>query len=459
MPNLLDHLALSSMPGAITPYSYTRKAIRSRLRADERLWTPLGSEQPAYFSDIRRSRAITLSRQLSLSSPLYQRILSATVDTVVPHGLQLFKPGDFPLELMPQLDWIWFSGPSSLLANARRLAISLFIDGELLLSTRANPADGRLTLTDLRPERIRAMKRSEGISVVSSVTISPDTLGTLTNNNVQDEEHEVIRRSPDGILDGDIFYFRMMPAGFTVGLRGLPLFIASLDDVASTTELIYNRITRLGRLGTHYWDVTLTGATQDIIDEFLASDNAVPPESGEVFGHNEQVAWNLIDTQYEDQWRELKFVMDYISGTSGLSPEFVGHSPGRDVTTESIFSALQHLQVLQSDILSVLETIIEYSISVAAKRLGISIPKTFPRISMRDVASRLVQRQASSFESYINAITSAIEANIMDREQAALIIQNIMRRFGVVPEMPESEAFIRGVDTNHRERDGVARIL
>ncbi|MBC8553558.1 MAG: hypothetical protein H8D23_28420 [Candidatus Brocadiales bacterium] len=409
------------------------------IKADTRSWTPIADQDSlGHFSATRRSRSVSLSRNLAVSSLLYGRLMDAFVDFVVPKDMYLAIPKDFPAEYKPHLNWIWNTGPSALASSARDLVQSLFIEGELLLTPRINDADGRLTLTNQNPDSIEEISRGEGLHVVSKIKL--DTSGVKGDG--ENKDFEVIRPDATGTLSGDIFYFRVLPAGYTAGIRGLPLLIRGLDDIASATELIYNRITRLGRFATHYWDVTMTGATQETIDDFLASEHSIPPESGEVFAHNESVDWDIVTEQSSSLSTDAEYFINLVIGGTGLTPEFIGHALSRDITTESLFSAFMRLENLQSSARHMIETILQFALTNAkvAGKTKLDNPAVSAVIS-KEVGSRLAQRQSSALRNFVTSMKEAIDAGLMENEDARDALNSLLLRYSLRSDNPNYVPF------------------
>jgi hypothetical protein len=394
--------------------------------AENRQWTILGEEAPTYLSASRRTRALQLSRQLMASSGLYQRLMWAIVDEVVPPSIQLTYSGDNLPRLHPQLDWIWKTGPSPLSTNSRNLVATFFAEGEMLLKPRINSQDGRITLTNISPDAVQSITKAEGISAISKVSLALEW-------GKSSEDYTIIRPGVEVVPDKMVFMFRAFPAGLTIGLRGAPLLMPLLDDMASATELMYGRITKLSRIATYYWDVLLTGASQEMVNDFLNSDRSTPPESGEVFAHNETLTWKYVKGEVENMTPELLFVINYLAGVAGLAPEFVGHTASRDITTEALFSAITHLQALQADVLACLEMIVNFAAQEAAKASNITLTKDDTiHIIAREVGSRLVQRQAQAFANFLAGLGNALEQNLLTQEQATAAVSVLLTRSGLV---------------------------
>jgi hypothetical protein len=400
------------------------KNRQSSIAAAEGTWVSLSDQgQPAFFSAARRTLGVSLARQLSVSSPLYSRMMSAILDHVVPSGLGLVSFGEVPDLMAVAIDWLWYSGPSALHRNMRDLVGTLFNDGELLLKPRVNKGDGRLTLTLLDPDDISEIAMGEGFNNVTKVN-----LGMYGED---EERYNVITKGADGLIEGDVFYMRVLPNTYSSTQRGTPLIIALLDDVASATELTYSRVSRLARVATHYWDVELVGASQDTINNFLTSKYSVPPESGEVFAHNESVNWNFIKGEAGATIEEeVEFFMNFLSGTAGLGPDFIGNMPGRDVTTESLFSALAHLAAIQESVISDFNKIIAYAVQQSS--IKIDVPEVRFSITASEAGSRLDQRKSQAFNTYIQGLTSALENQLITPEEAQRSVNMIMMKFGIL---------------------------
>uniref|UniRef100_A0A6M3IMR7 Portal protein n=1 Tax=viral metagenome TaxID=1070528 RepID=A0A6M3IMR7_9ZZZZ len=395
-------------------------AQQQPIRAD-RTWTPIADASSAsHFSSARRSILINLSRNLAISSFLYGRVMDAYIDFIVPSSMHLIVPQSFPPEMSKQLDWLWNTGPSALSATARGLVQTLFIEGELLLTQRANSANGMVTLTNKSPDSITNLEQGEGINVVANLSFDN-----------KDKKFDIIRPDASGTLAGDIFYFRVMPAGYTAGLRGLPLLTRGMDDIAAATELIYNRLSRLGRSASHYWDVTLTGGTQETIDNWMASNYSIPPEHGEVFGHNETVDWEWVTTKVESIHDEMEFLINLVIGGTGLTPQFLGHTMTRDVTTEALFSAFARLATLQDDTRKLFETIIEFALIQAGNTDHNQV-----KVMVKEVGNRIEQRQASALKTFVTSLIDSVEAQLLTPDIASDAARSLFLRYGLTPRDP-----------------------
>jgi len=420
---------------------FLRESSEERVRASESAWVPLGDDKEKTITSTRRDWAIRLSRELAVSSPLYSRLVSSVTDHVFPPGTQLVVP-DMEDTLKPAVDWFWSESPTNIINNSENMIETLVIDGELVLRPRVNEGDGRVTLTNLDPDNISSVVTGEGLNSIIK-------LGFRDDNSDEDVEYDVIRnRAGTGRLEGDVFYFRLSPAGYTCGLRGLPLYIALLDEVASGTEFTYSRLTRLADMATFYWDVTIEGATQDKVDEFLSSERAVPPESGEMFAHNERVAWNLVTADIEDMADEMSFYVNFLMGAAGLSPEFMGHAPSRDISTESLFAAISHLQMLRAKVFHVFDVMLRYQLEQAFVHDGAVTSIPTHKLMAQEIGTRGMERASRAFARYADGLSKAVGEDLIVKSEASKVLKLLLSQLGFTSEdeMPEpfsSKRFVR----------------
>lgn len=402
--------------------------------ASESVWIPTTQSETSIITSIRRTRAITLSKQLSISCPLYNRLLSAILDFIVPGDTQLVmsqSTGD----MQDILDHFWYEGPAALSKNARDLIHTLLTEGEILLKKRVNDGDGKVTLTNISADYITEVTRGEGLNAISQITIDDP----LTDSD-DPETLNVIRRNPvTGKLEGDIFYFRIFPSGYSHGVRGLPLLIHSLDEIAAHAELIYTRITRIGDMSSYYWDVTMEGATQDQIDEFLQSPRSTPPESGETFAHNERVSWEMISPGFERRLANLTSEIEshttLLTGATGLTAEFIGQAPARDITTESLFASIAHLTAIREVAFNLLSMLIQYQLESAVRYNGAitKVPKF--RLMAKEIGSRSLQRAAQAFARYADGLQKSVQQGLMTEEEAANVLKLLLTQLGLVTDL------------------------
>jgi len=301
------------------------------------------------------------------------------------------------------------------------------VDGELILQPIVNQADGRLALDLLDPERIIEVTPAPGLYNVHSITYDD---GEAT----KPKQLRVIQRAMLNISDlsGDIFYFRLFPVGYTAGtVRGIPLLTPCLDLISAFTEFAYKRVSILTKLATFYWEVVLEGASQEKIDLFLDSPQSAPPDGGQVFAHNERVTWKLVVPELRDISSESGFWFETISGVTGLTPEFLGKTSSRNLTSESLYTSLLHLSALQSEFFFVFRTITQYALEVACRR-AVGHPKV-PRFEIISTTpgSRSLQRAASSINTLANALSRAVEANLISEKEAQEALRSLLLTFGL----------------------------
>jgi len=393
----------------------------------ESVWVPLGDSSSTVLQETTRLVAASASRELAVSSPFYNRILDAILDSVLPPNLEIeLDPSNPGGTILDAFDWFWQSGPSALQHHAKALMKTYLIDGELLLLPRVNPSDGRVTLTFIPSTSITSFVQSEGYANISKVTI-----------DYEDKEHtyDVINSSSIMSAKEDgIFYFRLFPAGYSVSRkRGSPLLIASLDHISAFTEFAYRRMSILSKLATFYWEVIIEGASQSQIDDFLNSRNSAPPDGGEIFAHNERINWKAVTPEIKTINDEIEIWLNIMAGMAGLSPEFLGRSTGRDITSESLLTSILHLRSIQSDLFYVLNQLIGYQLSRAAAH---STPRVKPpefRIISRSLGSRSSQRSSLALRGFTNSLTSAVETGLISDDEARTIYHSLLAQLDVLP--------------------------
>lgn len=426
MPNILTLQDARSL--------VTHNEILLEERTSDPVWQPMGSDTGAIINAVQRDTSVTASRQLAISSPLYNRVLSATLDMVVPPDTRLivkYKDDKEKQSWKPTIEWFWEDGPSALSIHARNLVRTLFVDGEILIRQRINSGDGRVTLTDEVPDKLASLTRGEGFRLIKQVTLAKDAI------TGDEETFQVIRRdvATNKLLSGNdaIFYFRLFPAGWTAGGdRGLPLFVYQLDEVSSASELVYGRLSKLRHLAAFYWDVTMTGATDPQIDKFLRSQKAQPPEAGQVFVHNEQITWTIVSPKVTDISREIITFINLLAGTAGLTPEFLGHAPGRDITTESLFAAIAHLSALREEVFKLLHMLVRYQMEQAVAKNGSLSTVPEYQLVAKEIGTRSLQRAAQSFIRYADGLAKAVGEGLLTKEEAASVIRLLLVQLGLL---------------------------
>lgn len=418
----------------------------------ESVWIPVGDDADATLQETTRSIAASASRELAVSSPFYNRILDAILDSVLPPNLEVeFEPANPGGTIKDAFDWFWNSGPSALKHHAKALMKTYLIDGELLLLPRVNPSDGRVTLTFVPSTSIESFTQAEGYVNISKVTVNIEneskTFDVINSSSL-------FTSSKNGI-----FYFRLFPAGYSVSRkRGSPLLIASLDHISAFTEFAYRRMSILSKLATFYWEVIIEGASQNKIDDFLNSRDSAPPDGGEIFAHNERISWKAVTPEIKTINDEIEAWLNIMAGMAGLSPEFLGRSTGRDITSESLLTSIIHLRSIQSDLFYVLSQLIGYQLSRAAAH---SVPRVKPpefRIIARTLGSRSSQRSALALRGFTNSLNEAVETGLITKEEARTIYHSLLAQLDVLPPSktnPETEPKAK---EETRNASGVHRI-
>jgi len=253
-----------------------------------------------------RDTAIAAAESLFLSSPLGSRMVQWILDFVVGSGFTISSPNP---EANRMLRAFWNSPENTLQEKVRDYVQELAVYGELALPVGENNRTGHCSLSFIPSCQISDVIEAAGLPGVADEVVTK-----------AEQRYKVIRWQPrENAYAGDCFFFRINRLGGHT--RGHPFLLPLIDWIRIWERFSYNHLERSAHHSGVWWDVTLTGQTEDEIDAWMQTQRAAPPKPGSVFGHNELVDWKLVQAEARSRGvkDDVAFFQSFILGTAGLT--------------------------------------------------------------------------------------------------------------------------------------------
>ncbi len=310
------------------------------------------------------------------SNPLAHRLIEMQVNFVLGNGISLTSQDEQVREIIHR----WWTDPYNNWPKkcAQRLR-DLYIYGELFHAPKLTLNDTGseapwFFVRDIQPTLIRsAVTDPENHSEINSVILKIFKDGS--GNEVADKEMMTVRRRlrPNGTLDptvtGELFYFGINRT--TDALRGVGELYAVLDYVDLMDDLQFSRAEKIINMSHMYWDMKMTGSSEQEIKNYLVRETMVPVPPGGVYGHNENIELNLVTPQMhaDDHSTDVHVLRSFIISSLGWPGTYFDDpgSSGRAVGAEMAEPALKNIQMLQAQFGQILREEMDYALYLAWK--------------------------------------------------------------------------------------------
>ena len=403
-----------------------------------------GWKKDSIYSELRKTK--DLSRQVYneliqkiylayRSNPIIFRSSEMIAEFIVgDEGIQYKTDNKFVKQIL-DLHWLNPVNNWTLLQHDRLRDLGLF--GELCIPIDINPENGAVALGNIDTEFIEDVVYDEVVQMRPSSVVIKSTVGDekykrvykiiseadleLLDETSQIERGRLVGLKTDkvkgfGFKKGDVVDKKYLPKKTTGQLhdtsnvykwqgacfyfsinnpitssRGLSDFTSILDWSELHDEYMFGSAGKALRSGLSFVDITIKGATQKKIDEYIA--NNPEPEPGGRIVHNEQVEVKVVTPDLKtDQVRDLgELLKNHQLAGVGLAPHWFSEaSAARAVAPEMNEPTFKHFRQRQRTFAYILAYIFRFVIDQAIIHNRLRAPNDadyyliFPQMSRRD---------------------------------------------------------------------------
>jgi len=407
---------------------------------DDAGWRPVSQDARRDLSPIDQTRMQELAVNAWERQRLANRLIELPLAFILGDGVRIEVDDE---EAQGWLD-AWWQDPINrfdLILEKRMRELALF--GEQLIPVFVNPINGHVRHGAIDPGRItRVVMDPDNASLPIGVEVGGDGGEVRTYRVILDGEEAELLRVPAlalraGMTAGDCHFWRVND--LLCGARGRSDLVSAIDLCDAYAQLLFGEVERAFALRTVQWDVTLTGATPDQVEE-RARDIA-PPTPNTVRVHNEAETWAPLSPKLEsaDAATTLRAVRNEVLGGSTLPEHWYGG--GGDVNRataaemdEPTYVVFRRRQLFWQ---AILEAEARHVLRERLRSLGRDWRVEFarPEMKLRAVFPTMkaadVTRLSQALGQIVAACAAAISQGLMTDETALRLIVSIADKMGV----------------------------
>jgi hypothetical protein len=216
--------------------------------------------------------------------------------------------------------------------------------------------------------------------------------------------------------------------------RGTPDLLSIADWVDGYDQLLFNALERSALINAFVWDVTLKGADETKVRQWL-TENAAAPPPGSVRAHNESETWAAVaPTLGASDTVELgRAIKNMGLGGFGWPEAWFADGDSANRATLSAQGAPTYamLAARQRYVRAMFEAMLAFVVdrAVVAGQLPADVDRTIsittPALSSADTSSI-----ATALPQVANAVTAAIDAELIDTRNARRLFLVVANQLG-----------------------------
>lgn len=430
------------------------------------------------FSKVGPDKRLEVSWALWQSSPVAKRVLQLKRDYIVGRGV---KPTAIDEELQTVLNN--FHKNNHLRKRQRQFVMQMFGFGEQCFSVFVREADGAVAIGYVDPQKIHeVVTHPHNAMERRAVVFRPDETEAeyrvyrimqqyevdgrylyLTHNQVAEDipdglpkwEMEMLKEYGRSGYDGDCLYTPVNAVSNQA--RGVSDLIQVADWIDQADATLFALAEREQYADFFSFDVTLNGATPDVVSERSNKIRSNPPRKGSVNVHNDDESWNIFSPELRQQGsiETFRALLGYILGGVGFPVHWYGFGDdanratavAQGVPTEK---SLTHDQDEARDMLLVLYEIARDQAIYSGKLIpetdaDLSINLDMPQISQKDMKAAV-----EVMPPLAQSLIAAVDAGWITQETAVRSWAKAMAEFGIdydpATEMEMIAAAVDGVE-------------
>lgn len=408
---------------------------------DEHLWRNLTGLNPRDLNTYDQMRMIEICFWLSRTNPMAKRLVNTIADFVWGNGPIASAAHPIVDEIIQDF---WHDPINQWPIKGHTKVKDLAVYGEQAWPLFTNPA-GRVRIGYLAPSRIKSVINDpdnpevvKGLlplsNPVQSGGMSPGD-GSINGEGPNPFQEELLLTqlhreenffSGDfGYWQGDVLYMPINKSGD--GKRGVSDLYDIADWIDVLDQAIFSRTEKMAHMNQFFWDVTLKGADQSKIEQWLRDQMKVPQRPGAIRAHNESVEWNAMaaNLQADDAASDIGQIKAHILGGIGFPATWM---PGGDATraaaVEMAEPTMRMLTTRQSfvreNLILLLKFVIQQRLRANPELAEEVAGRTSFVVEMDSVTTRDMYRAGTAAWRIIQGIQIAVQAGFVDPMEARL---------------------------------------
>ena len=392
------------------------------------------------INPVLHRRAQEISLYLWQRNPMAKRVVEMIADfTVGADGLRMEAEDDSTQRL---IDEFWADPGMRLDERFRDLIRDECIFGEMALRRTVNEKSGRSRLGLIDALRIKDVVLDRGNALLDDILVLQPSDDAPEDRKYEDEKVKVINwrdNDGEGRWEGDVHFFTVNRIGGQK--RGLPDLFAVADYVDGYDQLLFNALERTGLVNAFIFDVTLQGADDTSVSDWL-KEHGEPPKPGSLRVHNEKEVWTSVAPNLgtQDVISIGRAVKNMGLGGAGLPEAWFaeGDSANRATLAAQGDPTYRMLQSRQRHVRRVVEAIIETMLQEqVGKRLreardsnGLAKRPEFT-VVMPDISAKDTSTLSAALPQVASALSTAIAEKWIDKSSSRSVFLMMVNQLGV----------------------------
>lgn len=416
-----------------------REAAGTTVDEDEANWRPLTGDTKRDLSPITAKRMRDMALYLWESNNLAKAIIELPIAYILGEGVSLNCTDPESQKVLARF-WDHPINKMDIKLTKKVRELSLF--GEQCYPAFVNDIDGAVQLGYLDPELIDR--------VFMDPSNKEQPIGVFTKKDMQGNQKKfrVIINGPESLFtektqkiratftDGDCFYFSIND--ISNGSRGRSDLLAQADWLDAYEQFMFNELDRNSELRSFVWDVELTGATKDEVQQ--RAKDIQPPGPNSVRVHNDSEKWKAVTPglNASDTTPIGRMFRNHILGGANIPEHWFGGGGdvNRAVGAEMHEPTFKMLSMRQRFIKYMLE---EMGRFVLRKNIlandnvepefddpRIKAEAVFPEMSSKDIS-----KYAAALQQVVVGCALAIDKKLITEETAIKMISSIAGQLGI----------------------------
>lgn len=419
-----------------------REAAGVTIDTDEDQWRPLSSDAKRNLTPVTQQRMREMAVYQWETNMLINRMIELPIAFMLAQGCKLTVEDE---DNQKVLNRFWNDPINEMDMKLPKKLRELSIFGEQCYPVFVNEGDGLVRLGYLDPALIA--------TVVKDPDNSEQPIGIVTMKDKKGIAHKyrVIINGPEDVFsdrtraireadftDGECFFFRVND--LSSGSRGRSDMLAQIDWADAYEEFMFGELDRSRFLRSFVWDVKLTGATPEQVEERAKKITAPAPNSVRV--HNDAEEWSDVtpSLQSGDSKEQARLFRNHILG-GGTMPEMWfggGGDVNRSTAAEMGEPTFKIYSMRQNVFRYMLESMGKYQLRMEFKRGQKEGEPDFtdPKWTVKAVFPEMISRDVSKFTTALSQAAAgaavAITQGLVSKLTAARIIEKIAAELGVI---------------------------
>lgn len=416
------------------------EAAGATVDADDDQWRRLSGDGARDLAPLTQQRMQQLAQHVWESNLLANRLIELPLAYLLSQGVT-WRIHDEAAQ--DALNAHWNDGINAYRIKLPKRMRELALFGEQCYPAFCDPVTGFVRLGYLDPAQIE--------TVVMDPDNSEQAIGVVTRRNKKGiaRRYRIIVNAPETAFaqntqkirstftDGDAFFFRVNDLCSTS--RGRSDLLAQLDWLDAYDQFLFGELERAHHTRAFIWDVTLTGANEQTVEE--RAKKITPPRSNSVRVHNESETWKAEspDLKAYDAGQAARLFRNHVLGGATMPEHWYGGAEDVNRSTGDSMTepAEKMLDMRQTFIGYMLEEIGRYVVRAAwfaldreltpaeAKELA-TLTVEWPELTAKDTS-----KYAAALLQIVSAVSQALAEQLITRETALRLLSKMAKRIGV----------------------------